>query len=250
MNEKRMMEILFDIHSGTPRQGPGDTESTLKALGMTSPLNKYHSILDVGCGSGAQTKVLWENTEARIVAVDFFSGFIDTLNQQAAASGQGHRVSGKIGDMANLEFDNSVFDLIWSEGAIYVMGFENGLTNWKQFLKPGGYIAVTEVTWLTNNAPEECVQFWNAEYPAITSIEQNLEIIKRCGYENVGHFPLPSRAWTENYYASVKDKLPAMEEKYKDDEFALQIIHMTRNEMELYHAYGDHYGYVFYVAKR
>ena len=29
-------------------------------------------------------------------------------------------------------------DLIWSEGAIYNIGFERGLNEWREFLKTGG----------------------------------------------------------------------------------------------------------------
>jgi hypothetical protein len=44
--------------------------------------------------------------------------------------------------MEDLHLEASSLDLIWSEGAIYNMGFEKGLQSWHQFLKTGGYIAV------------------------------------------------------------------------------------------------------------
>jgi SAM-dependent methyltransferase len=52
--------------------------------------------------------------------------------------------------MDALDFDDETFDIIWSEGAIYIMGFETGVKQWRNFLKPGGYLAVSEITWLTN----------------------------------------------------------------------------------------------------
>ena len=33
------------------------------------------------------------------------------------------------------------------------MGFEAGLRAWEPLLKPGGYIAVTELTWLQPDPP-------------------------------------------------------------------------------------------------
>ena len=35
--------------------------------------------------------------------------------------------------MEDLPFESSYFDLIWSEGAIYNIGFEKGIKTWKPF---------------------------------------------------------------------------------------------------------------------
>ena len=37
--------------------------------------------------------------------------------------------------------------------------------------------------------------FWNREYPAIRDTSALLEAIEACGYETVGHFPLPASAF-------------------------------------------------------
>jgi hypothetical protein len=34
------------------------------------------------------------------------------------------------------------------------MGFEQGVAYWKRFLKPGGILAVSEITWLTATRPK------------------------------------------------------------------------------------------------
>jgi hypothetical protein len=46
--------------------------------------------------------------------------------------------------MDNLSFRDEELDLIWSEGAIYNIGFERGLREWRKYLKAEGYIAVSE----------------------------------------------------------------------------------------------------------
>ncbi len=35
-----------------------------------------------------------------------------------------------------LPFSDGEFDVIWSEGAVYNMGFEAGVSYWRRFLKP------------------------------------------------------------------------------------------------------------------
>ena len=44
--------------------------------------------------------------------------------------------------MFEMNFSKESFDIIWSEGSIYAIGFEKGLTDWKKFIKTNGYLAV------------------------------------------------------------------------------------------------------------
>jgi SAM-dependent methyltransferase len=55
--------------------------------------------------------------------------------------------------MKDLPFGREQFDLIWSEGAIYIMGFEQGLRAWKVFCKKGGHIVVSDCAWFEQNPP-------------------------------------------------------------------------------------------------
>ncbi|WP_373463197.1 hypothetical protein [Bacillus sp. SORGH_AS_0510] len=36
--------------------------------------------------------------------------------------------------MKSLPYDEGQFDIIWSEGAIFIIGFEKGLREWKKYL--------------------------------------------------------------------------------------------------------------------
>lgn len=50
--------------------------------------------------------------------------------------------------------------MIWCEGAVYNIGFERGLNEWRRYLKKGGYLAVSENAWLTGKRPAEISDFW------------------------------------------------------------------------------------------
>ena len=97
--------------------------------------------------------VLARNTGGHITGVDLFPKFVDLFNANAGKLNMQHRVKGIVGSMDNLPFRDEELDLIWSEGAIYNIGFERGLTYWKKFLKPGGFVAVTEVSRFSENRP-------------------------------------------------------------------------------------------------
>lgn len=103
----------------------------------------------------------------QITAVDLFHEFLDELNEKSQKLGLKEKIKTLEKSMDELPFKNEEFDIIWEEGAIYNIVFENGVKNWKDFLKSGGYLAVSEITWITNFRPKEIEDFWTQEYPEI-----------------------------------------------------------------------------------
>jgi ubiquinone/menaquinone biosynthesis C-methylase UbiE len=174
VNEDEGMRIFLEIHQDNPQEGPGDFASTRRAFSLLKDLPPLPHILDAGCGPGRQTFDLCRLTKGNIVAVDFHRPYIDALQRKSKALGLTQQITAQLGDMANLQFQPQIFEVIWSEGAIYNIGFKAGLTIWKPLLKKGGYVAVTEVAWLGSDVPDELRAFWNSAYPQIQDIEGNL----------------------------------------------------------------------------
>jgi len=243
------MEFFFEIHKDLPREGPGDSESTRKAFRKLAMLPEQAAILDVGCGPGVQTMDLALISEGTIVAVDTHQPFLDVLQQKINDEGFQDRIKVQNQSMKALEFPPASFDLIWSEGAIYIMGFENGLRAWKPLLKPEGYIVVTEATWLKPNPPAEIREFWQQAYPEMKSLEENLNIIHNCGYYLIDYFVLPETSWTEEYYKPMQDRIEMLRVQYKDDPQKLAILDEEQIEIQLYNKYSDWYGFVFYIMQ-
>ncbi|GAM56739.1 probable transcription regulator [Vibrio ishigakensis] len=48
--------------------------------------------------------------------------------------------------MGDLPFEEDSFDVLWSEGAVYNIGFETGIRDWRKYLKSGGTLVVSELT--------------------------------------------------------------------------------------------------------
>ena len=250
MDEQDRMPFFMEIHSDNPREGPGSLESTTRAFRLLAELPPQPNILDVGCGPGKQTLDLAGLTGGHITAVDNGPSYIDVLKQRIAERHFETRVRAMIGDMTALDFAPERFDLIWSEGAIYIMGFEQGLRQWGKLLKPGGYIAVSELTWLVENPPEAVRAFWSEGYPAMRTVNDNLAVIKACGYQPTGHFTLPASNWWQDYYNPIAAKLPAFRTKHHGNPAAQAAADMEQAEMALYRKHADVYGYVFYTMRR
>jgi len=244
------MSLFRELTEGLLRQGPGSPEATLRALGLTRELPDRPRILDVGCGSGAQTIELARATNGEIVAVDIRQRFLDELAEHARDAGVLSQITAVNASMFDMQFPAESFDLIWSEGAIYIAGFAAGLGAWRRFLKPGGWLAVSELSWLVPNPPAETAQFWARNYPGMKSIERNCQVISETGYVDADGFVLPVKDWWDNYYGPGQIRVAALRKKYAGDPDVLAILEDAQREYDLFRVHCDVYGYVFFVMRK
>ena len=242
--------LICEYFSGLERQGPGSPDVTIKALSFVDNLTDESRISDIGCGSGGQTMVLAQHTPGHITGIDLFPTFIDLFNLNALKLNLQDRIKGVVGSMDNLPFHNEELDLIWSEGAIYNIGFERGLNEWRKFLKTGGYLAVSEASWFTEDRPAEIDKFWQDAYPGIDTIPNKVAQMQKAGYIPIATFVLPEYCWTENFYAPQAAAQEAFLKKHAGNKSAQEFIASERYEAQLYYRFKEYYGYVFFVGKK
>ena len=242
--------LICEYFSSIERQGPGSPEITVKALSFIDNVTNISKIADIGCGTGGQTMVLAKNVLGNITGIDLFPYFINLFNKNAKDQNLNNRVKGLTSTMDNRPFQDEELGLIWSEGAIYNIGFERGLNEWNRFLKKGGYIAVSEATWFTTERPAEIQEFWQNAYPEIDTIPNKVAQMQKAGYIPVATFILPENAWTEHFFVPQAVAREKFREKYAGNKAAEQFIAYQQYEMELYYKYKDYYGYVFFIGKK
>ncbi|MCW9045410.1 MAG: class I SAM-dependent methyltransferase [Alphaproteobacteria bacterium] len=245
------LALLVDLHKRQKRQGPGGEAETLKAIALAN-LQKSEPlrIADIGCGTGASTLQLAHSLNAKITAVDFLPEFIETLKDKAEEEGVSEKIKTLECSMEQLPFVEGEYDVLWSEGAIYNMGFEKGLNEWRRFLKPAGVLVVSEITWITNTRPPEVQKYWEAQYPEIATASSKIEILEESGYSPIGYFVLPENCWLENYYRPLQDGFPDFLARQKDNERATSIIEAEKEEVAFYEKYKSYYSYGVYVAQK
>jgi ubiquinone/menaquinone biosynthesis C-methylase UbiE len=243
-------KLICEYYSGMERQGPGSPEVTIQALSFIDNLTNESKIADIGCGTGGQTMVLAKHTSGHITGIDLFADFIDIFNVNIQKMNLQYRVEGVVGSMDNLSFQNEGLDLIWSEGAIYNIGFERGINEWHKFLKTGGFIAVSEASWFTEKRPIEIDRFWKDAYPEIDIISDKVKQMQKAGYIPIATFVLPENCWTEHFYTPQVSAQEKFLKKYAGNKTAEELVKNQRNEAELYYQYKEFYGYVFYIGKK
>ena len=240
---------FFLIHSDLEREAPGGEASTRRALASLPPLEGEPWILDVGCGPGSSTQILLRELRGRLFALDCHRPYLDSLHQSALDEGSAHRLTVVDGDMASMPFPEASFDLIWSEGAIYVIGFERGLRLWRPLLKEGAVLAVTDAVYLAEDPSEEVRDFWGGAYPTMATVDENLQRAQRAGYDLIDHFVLPHEDWCR-YYLPLEERLDSLGREYEGEEAMEAAIAAERREIELWRRHGDEVGYAFFVLRR
>jgi SAM-dependent methyltransferase len=244
------MEALFTLHRDLPREGPGSDEATRAAIRRLRPLPRSPRVLDLGCGPGKQTLVLARELRTKILAVDFHQPYLEQLRASAAQEGLSDLIGPRLGDMESLEDEPGSVDLIWSEGAIYIVGFGRGLRLWRPILKDLGMIVASEATWLTDDPPQEVLAFWKQEYPGMCTVEDNIRIANEAGYEVFDHFVLPQSAWWDEYYDPLAKRSEMLRSDAGSNPDLQVVLDETDVEMDMCRRFGDCYGYVFYLMQK
>jgi ubiquinone/menaquinone biosynthesis C-methylase UbiE len=249
--DEAFIKLMTDLHLRNNRQGPGGDAQTALAIQLAGlDPSKALSIADIGCGTGSSSLLLAHHLQAQITAVDFLPPFLEQLRARALATGLADRITPLCALMEALPFTDNQFDVIWSEGAIYNMGFVAGIRAWRPFLKPGGQLVVSEITWLTEARPAEIQAHWDAAYPEISTASGKFKALEDAGYSPEAYFTLPVECWSTHYYEPLKKGLPSFLERHRDNPTAQEIAEAELQEMALHQQYHSFFSYGVYIARK
>lgn len=245
------LSLIIDLHKDGHRQGPGGDEQTRLAIDLSGLAKQSNlKVADIGCGTGASTRVLAKSLSASITAVDFLPDFLSRLKSNIENSELDNRITTLEASMDSLPFAEQSLDAIWSEGAIYNMGFNAGAKAWRPFLKPGGILAASEITWLTDTRPAELNQHWQQEYPEIDTASGKIAVLEANGFSPIGYFPLPQTCWLENYYRPMQARFAEFLDRHSHTDTARAIVAAEQTEISLYERYSSYVSYGYYIARK
>ncbi|KAL0210494.1 hypothetical protein RCL1_004930 [Eukaryota sp. TZLM3-RCL] len=248
------VQFLIELFSGTERQGPGNRDTTLRALNsVRSKLPHSPTVLDVGCGTGGSTLVLAEECpSASIIATDIEESFLSTLRASLTIKSL-KNVQVENVSMLDLKekYQNTLFDLVFAEGSLYIMNFYNALSDLSKITVPSGFVIASNAVYLKpkTQIPQHVLAFWEQEGGGIEFIDDTIQHISTLGYSIIEHFVFDSSCW-DAYYGQLPDRLSALESKYPNNPDCLSVVQQMRNEINIVSTNLDYVNYVFYVLQK
>ena len=207
-------------------------------------------ILDIGCGAGEPTLELARLTQGEITGIDINQPALDRFEIKIEKSGLSGRVKAFNCSMFNIHFPDESFDILWSEGSIFNIGFERGLKDWRRLLRPQGFLVVHEMVWLHPDPPKEIYDYWKCQYSGICTVPENVARIAPSDYTLVGHFALPEDAWWVLYFGPLEQRIRELQAKYADDPHALQVLDKEQREVDMHKKCYKWYGSAYFIMQK
>ncbi|MFC2002442.1 class I SAM-dependent methyltransferase [Chloroflexota bacterium] len=201
---------------------------TRKAFQMLPQMDKPR-ILDIGCGSGIPTLELARLSQEEVIGIDIDQPALNQFTRKIKEAGLAEQVKAVNCSMFDMDFADESFDIIWSEGSIYAIGFESGLLEWRQFLKPGGFMVIHDER---------------------GNVEEKLEQLYNCGYELLGYFMLSKETWWTEYFAPLEKLIAESRKRYTDDPKILEEIHQAQEELDMFKKNPERNSSACFVIKR
>ncbi|MBE0433303.1 class I SAM-dependent methyltransferase [candidate division WOR-3 bacterium] len=201
---------------------------TRKAYNLL-PTLEHPNILDIGCGTGVVTLELARLSNDRVIGVDIDKAAIEKLRRKIKGAGLRDRVKAVECSMYDIEFADGVFDIIWTEGAIHVIGFTEGLRRWRNLIKSEGFFVI---------------------HDRIAGMQENERAISACGYTLINRFIVTKEAWWDDYYRPLENMIEGLRPKYQNDAAALAFLDKEQVEVEEFKNNPAYHGSVFDVMQK
>ena len=183
---------------------------TRKAFKMLPKCKNPH-ILDVGCGSGVPTIELAKISNGRVIGIDIDETSLNLLQRKIKETGLNNQVSVIKDSILTMDFPEESFDIIWSEGSIFVIGFENGIKKWRRFLKPNGFLVIHDEKKDKN---------------------KKLGLITKYGYALINQFELTENLWWREYFTPLEQLIQEFHHKYPKDSELNNELNKDQTEID------------------
>jgi SAM-dependent methyltransferase len=201
---------------------------TEQAFNILPKLDKPN-ILDIGCGSGEPTILLARLTNGHITGIDIDKEALERFRTKVAENKLSDRITILECSMFDIPFPAGSFDIIWSEGSIFVAGFEKGLRSWRELLKPKGFLMVHD----------ESIGF-----------NRKLNSITDSGYDLLGHFKLDEKVWWTEYFEPLEEYINEKSKQYANDPSISAEIAKQRAEVDMVKSNPSRHTSVYFIMQK
>jgi len=142
-----MAEMAFTKHLG----GQQSTDELIELCHIDG--DSY--VLDIGCGVGVTPCYIAKQYGCRVVGVDLREAMIQRSRERARREGVQDRTEFRAADARDLPFDDALFDVVICESVLaFLSDREQAVDEFVRVAKPGGYVGISESTWVKEPSPE------------------------------------------------------------------------------------------------
>ena len=223
------------------RHCPGSDAITSKVLRGIKLKSTEPKIANICPGTGEQALLLAKAYKnGRITVIDEDGLFFHSIIGKAKQARLQDRVKTGLSSLRNLPFGEESLDLILSEGAFEELDFGKRLYEWRKYIRPGGYLAMSELCLLTNKElPSELYDYFDNAYHnrEVESIDYHIGQIKEAGYKLHTRITLPDECWL-GYFESMKEGM------------GKEFVSGIEEEIEHYLTYKEYFAYVYFVVRK
>ena len=135
----------------------GSLEAT-QALIELCHIGEGKYVLDVGCGVGVTPCSIARRYGCRVVGIDILEAMIERSKERAKREGVMDRVEFRVADAQDLPFEDDLFDTVITESVTaFPEDKQKAVNEYVRVTKPGGYVGLSESTWLKVPPPPDLI---------------------------------------------------------------------------------------------
>ena len=202
----------FEFFSRLPRLEPGSVSFTSLLLN-TVEVQQDEAMVDLSAGAGDRSIWLARSRVRKVIAVNEDPRYNTVLQERSRSGGSDSFVETVTSDLMDLPFEPNSCKLILAEWAATKNGLKASVENWREFITPGGYLALSYPGVKNRDAPVEArgpLELRMAE--PMDTLNQYLKIFSEAGLELQFQLPLNEETW-DDFYADTLRRVWALKEE-------------------------------------
>jgi SAM-dependent methyltransferase len=143
-------------------------------------------VLDVGTGVGATPSYLARELDCRVVGVDLLEPMIQQARERARMDGVAGPVAFAAADARALPFQDGLFDAVIMESLnVFFEDKQRAVREYVRLTRPGGYVGMTEMTWLAPPSPETAAYYKRVVFADSLEASGWIALLEEAGLEDV-----------------------------------------------------------------
>ncbi|GAJ08335.1 unnamed protein product [marine sediment metagenome] len=128
-----------------------------------------------------------------------------------------------------LDFPDESFDIIWAEGSISAIGFEEGLKQLRRFLKLNGFLVI---------------------HDDISDTKKKLKLISNYNYMLISRFKISHKEWWLKYYAPLEKLIKEFHNNFLNDYKLINVLNKDQGEIDRLKSNPTLFGSMFYTIRK